>query len=220
MSPFKSIQRVVDRWTVSASLCMVCSWSAFLAVACTHADPEIQARTRNVALSPDGEYLAVMVEYQRLRRPTGLTAFPDGGITKTLDQRADLYVVDLSTRSMVFEGSVPAPGDRQISFSPWLVGWTTDRRVYFKITGCPDLKGSICQGHLNGRSLYAYTVGGTIAEVASADGAVLVSKIIAKSKYVTAGTESYGVSFTQEYGANRTPLLQFVGDKLALIPNQ
>ena len=198
---------------------MVCVGVAFLAAACTYADPEIQVRTRNVALSPDGEYLAVMVEFERLRRPTGLAAFPDGGVTKKLDQRADLYVVDLGTRSIVFEGSVKAPSNRQIAFSPWLVGWTTDGRVHFKITGCPDSRGSECHGSRLGQSLYSYTMGSkTITEAESDDEAALRSRIIGQSKYVTAGTEPYGVSLSQQSGASRSPLMQFVGEKLVLLP--
>jgi hypothetical protein len=216
MNRVKSIRRWFDHGKVCPSL-WVSVGAAILSAGCTYADPETRVRARNVALSPDGAYLAVMVEYERLRRPTGLAAFPDGGVTQKLDQRADLYVVDLGSRSMVFEGSVPAPSDRRIAFSPWLLGWATDRRVYFKITGCPDSKGSECHGNMMGRSLYAYTMGGMITEVASDDGAALRSRIVEKSKYVDAGTEPYGVSFSQELGAGRSPLMQFVGDKLVLI---
>jgi hypothetical protein len=193
--------------------------AAFLVAGCTYADPEVQVRTRNVSLSPDGEYLAVMVEFERLRRPTGLAAFPDGGTTKKLEQRADLYVVELASRSMVFQGSVPAPIDRQRSFSPWLVGWTTDRRLYFKISGCPaSSSASECQGHLNGRSLYAYSLGGSISEAASHEATALSSRIIGKSRHLSAGTEPYGVSLSQESGAPRSPLLKFVGEQLVVVP--
>jgi hypothetical protein len=218
MNPFKSMRRVFDHWKVLSPRWIVTFGAAVLCAACTYADPEVQVRTRNVALSPDGAYLAVMVEYERLRRPTGLAAFPDGGITKKLDQRADLYVVDLGTRSMVFEGSVPAPSNRQISFSPWLVGWTTDRRVYFKITGCPDARGSQCHGDSIGSSLYAYTMGESITEVESDGSAVLRSRITGPSKYVNAGTESYGISVSQQSGTNRSPLMQFAGERLILVP--
>ena len=190
--------------------------AAISSCACTYGEPEVHLRVQNVALSADGELLAAVVKYERDRPPTGLSTFPDGGRPKTLHQRADVYVVDLVRRAVVFEGSVTAPESRRLSFSPWLVGWV-GRRAYFKITGCPDSFSSECYGKLVGESIYSLSPGGAITESATSKGALLVDKIDAISNYAYAGAEAYGVSFTRERGASREPLLQFAGERLTLV---
>ena len=189
---------------------------AISSCACTYGEPEVHVSVQNVALSADGELLAAVVKYQRYRLPTGLATFPDGGRPKVLKQRADLYVVDLASRAVVFHGSVPAPESRRLSFSPWLVGWV-GHRTYFKITGCPDSPSSECYGKLVGESLYSLSLGGAITEIATSEGAVLLDKINATSNYAYAGIEAYGVSFTRERGVSRAPLLQFAGERLTLV---
>jgi hypothetical protein len=206
MRPLTAIRRVTDRGTLGTLRRLVAVGATLLSAACTYAPPEVRVRTRNVAVSPDGEFLAAMVEYERFRRPTGLAAFPDGGVTKKLEQRADLYVVALGPRSMVFEGSVPVPRDRLGAAGPWLTGWTADHRVFFRATGP------------TGSSLHAYRVGGAITEAVTAEGAVLEARIIGPSTYLSAGTEPYGVSVSRQAGAQREPLLTFVGDRLVVVP--
>ena len=192
---------------------------AISSCACTYGEPEVHVSVQNVALSADGELLAAVVKYERDRPPTGLSTFPDGGRPKTLHQRADVYVVDLARRAVVFEGSVTAPESRRLSFSPWLVGWV-GRRAYFKITGCPDSFSSECYGKLVGQSIYSFSPGNAITESASSNGALLMDKINATSNYADAGAgaEAYGVSFTCERGASREPLLRFAGERLTLVP--
>ena len=109
--------------------------AAVVLVACTYGPTEDHLTVQNVALKPDATLLAVVVKYERYRQATGLAAFPDGGVPRMLEQRADLYVIDLRIRMEVYRGEIPAPPNRRLAFSPWLVGWAGDH-VYFKITGC------------------------------------------------------------------------------------
>ncbi|TVS01792.1 MAG: hypothetical protein EA413_13660, partial [Cyanobium sp. PLM2.Bin73] len=178
---------------------------------------EEQVRVQNVALSSDGRFLAAVVKYQKIQPPTGLAAFPDGGIPRLLEQRADLYVVDLPAQSIVFEGTVVAPANRSLAFSPWLVGWAGDR-LYLQITGCPPSPGSERHGELVGKTFYALQPGGTIEGVSAADGAVLRSSINTPASYAAAGAEAYGVSFSRQRGAKRQPLLEFEGQRLLYRP--
>jgi hypothetical protein len=189
--------------------------AGLLCSSCTYGDPTAHARVQNVALSADGKYLAAVVSYERYQPATGLAAFPDGGVPRVLEQRADVYVVELGSRSIVFEGSVPAPKNRQVSFTPWLIGWNA-HDVYFQITGCPGAPGSECFGSLMGKSIYSVRPGGRI-EVSTATGdPVLLSKIQSSSNYVYAGTEAYGVSLSDKRGAKRVPFLKFHGEHLVL----
>ena len=189
--------------------------AAVLSAGCTYGEPEVSARVQNVALSEDSRYLAAAVIFERYRPPTGLSAFPDGGVRKLLEQRADLYIIDLVRREIVLEATAAAPESQRSSFSPWIVGWS-GTRVYMKITGCPESFRGCGQSDLSS-SLYAAEVGGHLEAVDRVDGAKLVDKIVGPSSFAYAGQESYGVSFSSIPGVGRRPLLQFVGERLRVV---
>jgi hypothetical protein len=191
--------------------------AAVLTTGCTYGTPEDHVNVQNVALRPDGTRIAVIVRYRRTRPPTGLSAFPDGGVARVLAQRADLYVVDLRSRTLAYRGEVPAPPDHSVSFSPWLMGWEGDT-VYFKITGCPGSPGAECYGPLVRTSVYALSATGQLARARSLPTPVLVSTRSDASEHVSVGVEPYGVSVGMRLGAPRTPLMTFVGERLELVP--
>lgn len=130
-----------------------------------------------------------------------------------LEQRADLYILDLETRSLLFQGSIPAPSNRRISFRPWLTGQANDR-VYFKINGCSGSPGAECHGSLVGTSFFTLSQEGAIVASAAPASIALQSSVSDASKFVSAGTESYGVSVRYERGAARFPVLLFAGAHL------
>lgn len=187
---------------------------AIVALGCTYGPAKDLATVQNVALRSDGRVLAAIVKYERSQSATGLGAFPDGGVPRILEQRADLYVFDLETNSMLFQGSMAAPPNRRVSFSPWLIGWANDR-VYFQITGCPGSPGSECHGPLVGTSLFTLSQDGTIVASAAPTSITLHSSVIDDTRFVAVGTESYGVSVRYERGATRSPVLRFAGARLA-----
>ena len=134
-------------------------------------------------------------------------------------QRADLYVVDLRSRSQRFRGELPAPPDHRNSFSPWLLGWEGES-VHFKITGCPGSPGSECYGPLVRTSAYTLSATGHIAPSAGAASPVLASSRDEAAGYMAAGVEPYGVSASTRLGSPRAPLLRFVGLRLEVVPAQ
>jgi hypothetical protein len=186
---------------------------AMVTLGCTYGPAEDLVAVQNVALRSDGRVLAAIVKYERSRPPTGVAAFPDGGVPRILEQRADLYVFDLETNAMLFQGSMAAPPNRRVSFSPWLIGWANDR-VYFQITGCSGSPGSDCHGPLVGTSLLTLAEDGTIVASAAPASITLQSSVIDATKFVAVGTESYGVSVRYERGAPRSPVLRFAGERL------
>lgn len=186
---------------------------AMLILGCTYGPAEDLALVQNVALRSDGRVLAAIVKYERSRPATGLAAFPNGGVPRLLEQRADLYLFDFETKSLLFQGSIPAPPDRRVSFTPWLTGWANNR-VYFQITGCSGSPGSECHGPLVGTSLFTLSQDGTIVASAAPASITLQSSVIDATKFVSAGTESYGVSVRYQRGATRSPVLRFAGEHL------
>ena len=191
-----------------------------LLAACTYAAPEDHVTVQNLAINPDGSRLAVVVKYERYRVATGLAAFPDGGVPRVLIQRADFYVVDLQSRALVYSGELPAPSAHRLSFSPWLIGWDGDT-VYFKVTGCPGKPGDECWGPLVQTSMFTLSPPGTIAPAAlRSSPPKLLSSIDGVGRYVSVGTEPYGVSISKALGATRVPLMRFAGVHLEVVPAQ
>lgn len=132
------------------------AWIAIVAAvlgACTYGPPVEQRAIINVAVQPGTTTAAVMVRYQKLQPPTGLTAFPDGGVPRMLEQRAELYVIDLGTGRVLGHSSRPAPDDRRVSFEPWVLGWE-DGHIDVQATGCPGRDGGECYGTLRQASYF------------------------------------------------------------------
>ena len=181
--------------------------------ACTYGPPMDHLSVQNVAIKPDGSRLAVAVKFERYRNPTGLAAFPDGGVPKVLEQRADVYVVSLPQGTVLSRLEVPAPEANRVSFKPWLMGWEGDR-VFLRITGCPGQPGDECYGPLIRATVYSVGPDGRVQPDAAPKSASLVSTINEGASYLSAGTEPYGISIGTQPGLPRTPLLRFSAQKL------
>lgn len=184
---------------------------------CTYGPPEDHVNVQNLALKPDGSRVAVIVKVERHRPATGISAFPDGGVPRVLVQRADLYVVDLPTRAVVYRGELPAPADHRVSFAPWLTGWDGDA-VRFKVTGCPGAPGDECHGRLVRQTGYLLSPAGRITRADAPGKPVLVVSRGQGSDYLGLGAEPYGVSIGTRAGAPRSPLMRFDGTLLEVVP--
>lgn len=184
-----------------------------LLAACTYGSPQDHLSVQNVALKPDGSRLAVVVRFERSRSPTGLAAFPDGGVRKVLEQRADLYVVSLPQRTLLARHTLSAPEIHRVSFNPWLMGWEGDE-LLLRITGCPPAPGNECYGPLVKASVFAISAEGRVAPDTAPRRPALISSINSASAYVSVGVEPYGVSIANQPGQARTPLMQFSGQDL------
>jgi hypothetical protein len=191
-------------------------FAALVLTACSYGLVQDHTTVQNVALKPDGSLVAVMVKYERYRPATGLAAFPDGGVPRMLLQRADLYIVSLDRRALIYRRELPHERDQTVSFEPRLVGWAGDT-VYMQITGCPGDPGDECYGRLKRKALYSWSPGSSVAEASSAAGAVLMSSLRTPQRFVSIGTEPYGVSIGTQMRAQRTPLLHFTGTQLEIV---
>lgn len=204
-------------WTLSFRLPVVQRWRAsaplLLLAACTYGPPQDHLSVQNVALKPDGSRLAVVVRFERSRSPTGLAAFPDGGVPKVLEQRADVYVVSLPQRALLAHHTLSAPEIHRVSFNPWLMGWEGDQ-LLLRITGCAGAPGDECYGPLVKASVFAISAEGRVAPDTASRRPALISSINSASAYVSVGVEPYGVSIATQPGQTRTPLLQFSGQNL------
>lgn len=192
-------------------------FAAASGAACTYGPAQDDVKVQNVALKPDGSRVAAIVKYERLRPATGLTAFPDGGRPRLLIQRADLYVVDLRSRTLLYRGEFPAAASQRLGFGAWLNGWDGDM-LYVTLSGCPDSFSGECYGPLVRKSVFTLSPAGRIAPGSGSPAAVLTSSRRHQSEYLDVGAEAYGVSIGTRPAAGRSPLLRFVGPRLELAP--
>ena len=113
--------------------CGVLIGSALMA-ACTHGPPYVEARIENVRAKPGAHLFAVSVKVQQLRAPTGINRFPNGGVSKVLDEKAELYVYNLDTHDVKCVASLSPPDSMNTSWQPWILGWVNDT-LFVKLTG-------------------------------------------------------------------------------------
>lgn len=115
---------------------MATAAAAVLALAsCTYGEPK-RALELEHAVADDGSKLAIAAERYVWQRPTGIAAFPTGGLIKVTDQAVDVYVVDLASKKILYRHAIDTPGRGSMhSFSAWVLGWQGND-VYVKMHGC------------------------------------------------------------------------------------
>ena len=64
-------------------------------VSCTYKDPEILADINSKVAKPNSHILVVGTRYIKWQWPSGISAFPNGGIPKFLEQEARIYLCDI-----------------------------------------------------------------------------------------------------------------------------
>lgn len=175
--------------------------------ACTYGPVKESGRVQNIALSADGNLAGIIVKYERFRDAVGVNAFPNGGVPQILEQRADVYIVDIPGGEISYEASLPAPEDRQVSFNPWLIGWRGSD-LYFQVTGCQGKPGDECYGDLIGQTFYRVSPGG-ISQTTRPPELLLISSHRKDSEFLSLGSESSGVSIRRSISVRAVPLLRF-----------
>lgn len=102
--------------------------------ACTYGPPELQVVIENhVASHRDAEF-AFAVRFSWVRRPTGLSSFPDGGRWRTLNEAAAVYICDTLSLDVERLWQARRPGEIRSTFRPWMGPWTDDG-IYVSLRG-------------------------------------------------------------------------------------
>ncbi len=102
--------------------------------ACTYGPPELGKRvTNHVARGEDAQF-AFAVRLAWMRRPTGLSAFPDGGRWKVLAEAAAVYTCDTLSLRTTRIWNAPRPETIRAGFEPWMGPWDADG-IYVSLRG-------------------------------------------------------------------------------------
>lgn len=111
---------------------------------CTYGPPHHYAKLENAAGRINTHTIAVALSCQRLREPTGLSTFPDGGSPRILEQAALIYVCDVDQPSTKLLARIVAPRGMEGAFEPWILGWVRDD-IFVGLTGYrhSSLRGSV-----------------------------------------------------------------------------
>jgi len=126
-----------------------------LAPGCTYGPVQEHTRIENVRTRFNTHQFAAALNWQRIREPTGLSRFPDGGSPIVLAEAALVYVCDADSSSTRLLAKIPRTMDMESGFTPWIMGWG-DNCVYVKTTGH---RYSWRRGAVGDLNLWLYRVG-------------------------------------------------------------
>lgn len=153
-----SLSSAVRRWTLGgASLCVVAQ------VACTYGPVEDLTRVEQIVALGDSFKALVVIRHDRYRRPTGLSAFPDGGKWRYEERQATNYLIDAAQRTVVELLGLEAPDSLWESFSAGVRGLEGDSVAYVALTGCP--RGGQCYPELGKTALLRLSTTGEVRPV-------------------------------------------------------
>ncbi|MFW6040055.1 MAG: hypothetical protein ACOC9N_03150 [Gemmatimonadota bacterium] len=107
-----------------------------LLTGCTYGPEQERVWIVDVERRPESRTFVAAVKYQRFRPPTGLSAFPNGGRERVLEQAAVLYRVDVATDDVHRVARIEAPEELRSTFAVHILGWRGER-WYFTLSGCP-----------------------------------------------------------------------------------
>jgi len=102
--------------------------------ACTYGPEESTAHITNVATRPGTHDLAFGVDFRRIRQPTGINAFPNGGIPRVLEREARIYLCRVDEGVMRELAAVADYDGIPSSAGVWIAGWKGGD-LYFRLFG-------------------------------------------------------------------------------------
>lgn len=180
-----------------------------LAGACTYGPVEHSASVTQVVRLGDTHRAIIVLRLDTFRRPTRLSAFPDGGKWRYSARGSAQYLVDALGRDVALLAEQDAPSDVWESFDSRIVGLEGDSVGYLRLTGCP--KGGECHPALQHSRVYRLSVRGNLGAVDSVpDGAGLPGQMAARrpneQNYVRFGTIGDTVTGRFEEGGEGRPL--------------
>ena len=101
-------------------------------ISCTYKDPEILAHIYSKAAKPDSHTLVVGTQYILWKRPSGISAFPNGGIAKILEQEARLYFCDVDDPANIRRVAVVFDPQQYSAPRPDILGWQGEV-IFFRV---------------------------------------------------------------------------------------
>jgi hypothetical protein len=194
------------------------------ATGCTYAPPEDHASVVQVVSRGDSYEALVVVRHERFRRPTRLSAWPDGGKRRVLDQQSLQYLVHAESRSVTMLARQEAPDSLWESFGAGIRGLEGDSVAYIVLTGCP--KGGECHPPLQQSIVLRLSKGGVMQRVKEVPaGAALPGTMAARREgernYVRFGTNGDTVTARFTEGEANMPLFVVHSDgSLTGVPDQ
>lgn len=196
--------------------------SAVLAAACTYGPEEHTASVTQILRLGDTFRAIVVVRHDTFRRPTGLSAFPDGGRWRYSERGSAQYLVDARGRHVALLSEQEASTEVWESFGTRIAGLQDDSVAYLRLSGCP--KGGECHPALQRSTTYRLTVHGELSRVDSipADAGLpgqMAARRAGEQSYVRFVTMGDTVAARFEEGGEPEPLFLVRSDgSLQVLP--
>ena len=186
-----------------------------LATACTYGPEEERVVLGRIVGVRDSYEALVVIQYERFRPATGLTAFPDGGKAQILERWARLYSIDASARSASLLTEQAAPDSLWESFSVSVQGLAGDSISYLRLTGCP--RDGECHPRLQNSLLISVSRGGSVRTVADIPSdarlpGVMLARRTSEERYVRFSSEGNTITARFEEDGPFAPLLELGPD--------
>lgn len=103
---------------------------------CGETEPRWEARVTNAAIERGTHRVAVAVRVARVAHPTGLARFPDGGVVREVEARAEIWRCDAGTGEVERVLVLERPRHMRWGFQPWIAGWHRGS-IVAQVTGHP-----------------------------------------------------------------------------------
>ena len=134
-------------------------------VSCTYKDPEILAHIYSKSAKPDSHILAVGTQYIKWQWPSGISAFPNGGIPKVWEQEARIYICDADDPENIEQIVLIFDPKKYSSPRPKILGWI-GQILFFRV----DLNG-VGEGSAGETFFYQWGIEGGLAQIPNAPNA-------------------------------------------------
>ena len=183
--------------------------------ACTYAPAEERVRILQVIRVGDAYRAVVVAQYEEVQRPTGLSAFPDGGRWRYLRRRGIAFLLDADAHEIRPLVSLEAPDSLWESFTPWLAGLEGDSVAYLSLTGCP--RGGECHPRLQQQRFVRLSLNGDSRAIDSIPGGVglrggMLAREPGEERYVRFGTSADTITARLEEDGPYRPLFRLRPD--------
>lgn len=199
---------------------LVIAWGPIVFAACSYGPEEERAGVAQVIRLGESWEAIVIVQREVIRRPTGLSTFPDGGAWRYLEREAIHYLVDARERTVTLLGRQEAPDSMWELFRVSIHGLDADGVVYLRAVGCP--RGGECHPVLEKTARFRLTRAGELRAIpafppTSALPGNMLAREEGEERYLRLGVDGDHVTGRFEEAAPFTPLFTVLPDGV-LVP--